>query len=62
MEKQVRAEQWQRLVDLLDEADSIQQSLLGDSDPAVCYEFHDQLNNMADEFTDMANKEGVDIV
>lgn len=62
MEKQVRAEQWQRLVDLLDEADSIQQSLLGDGHPEACYEFHDQLNNMADELTDFANKEGVDIV
>lgn len=53
-----RAEQWQRLVDLLDEADAIQQSLLADQHETACYEFHNQLNNMADEFTDFANEEG----
>jgi hypothetical protein len=56
-----RAEQWQRLIDLLDEADAIQQKLLGDEDAAACYEFHNQLNNMADEFTDLANKDGYEI-
>jgi hypothetical protein len=56
-----RAEQWQRLIDLLDEADAIQQALLGDEDAAACYEFHNQLNNMADEFTDLANKDGYEI-
>lgn len=57
-----RAEQWQRLVDLLDEADAIQQLLLGESNEVASYEFHELLNNMADEFTDFANEEGVDIV
>jgi hypothetical protein len=57
-----RAEQWQRLVDLLEEADGIQQLLLGDKHEVACYEFHNQLNQMADEFTDFANAEGVDIV
>lgn len=57
-----RSAQWQRLVDLLDEADAIQQSLLGDEHAAACYEFHSQLNNMADEFTDFANEEGFEIV
>jgi hypothetical protein len=56
-----RAEKWQRLVDLLDEADSIQQSLLGDKHAKACYEFHSNLNNMADEFTDFANEEGYEI-
>jgi len=56
-----RAEQWQRLIDLLDEADAIQQKLLGDEDAAACYEFHNQLNNMADEFTNLANKDGYEI-
>ena len=56
-----RAEQWQRLIDLLDQADAIQQALLGDEDAAACYEFHNQLNNMADEFTDLANKDGYEI-
>lgn len=57
-----RSAQWQRLVDLLDEADAIQQRLLGDKHAAACYEFHSQLNNMADEFTDFANEEGFEIV
>lgn len=56
-----RAEQWQRLIDLLDQADAIQQALLGDDDQEACYEFHNQLNNMADEFTDLANKDGYEI-
>ena len=54
-----RAEQWQRLIDLLDEADAIQQSLLGDLHEVACYEFHNQLNTLADDFTDFANSEGV---
>lgn len=56
-----RGEQWQRLVDLMDEADSIQQSLLGEKHSKATYEFHTQLNNMADEFTDFANAEGFEI-
>jgi hypothetical protein len=56
-----RAEQWQRLVDLLDEADSIQQTLLGDNHEVASYEFHNQLNQMADEITDFANGEGYEI-
>lgn len=56
-----RAEKWQRLVDLLEEADSLQQSLLGNKHAAACYEFHNQLNVMADEFTDFANEEGYEI-
>ncbi len=58
---EARKEMWQRLIDLLDEADALQQSLLGDEYPKSCYEFHNQLNNMADEFTDFANSEGVEI-
>ena len=54
-----RAEQWQRLIDLLDEADAIQQALLGDLHEVACYEFHSQLNNIADDLTDFANHEGV---
>jgi hypothetical protein len=56
-----RAEQWQRLVDLLEEADSIQQSLLGEKNPIGCYNYHNHLNNMADAFTDLANAEGYEI-
>jgi hypothetical protein len=46
----IRAEKWQQLIDLLHEADALQQSLLGDVDERACYEFHSQLNNIADEF------------
>lgn len=56
-----RAAQWQRLVDLLDEADAIQQSLLGNTHAVASYEFHELLNDMADEFTDFANEEGYEI-
>ena len=45
-----RKAKWQQLIDLLHEADAIQQSLLGDEDPAACYEFHNTLNNIAEEF------------
>ena len=56
-----RAEQWQRLVDLLEEADAIQQTLLGDDNEVASYEFHNQLNQMADLFTDLANEDGYEI-
>jgi len=56
-----RAAQWHRLIDLLDEADAIQQTLLGENHQVASYEFHNLLNIMADDFTDFANKEGVQI-
>ena len=62
MQENARAAQWQRLVDLLDEADAIQQTLLGDQHEVASYQFHNQLNTMADEFTDFANHEGCEIV
>jgi len=62
MEKQVRAEKWQQLVDLLEQADAIQQVLLGDSHEAACYEFHNEINRIADEMVDFANEEGCEIV
>lgn len=52
-----RAEQWQRLIDLLHEADAIQQVLLGKEHGTASYEFHQQLNNLADEFEDFATEE-----
>ena len=47
---EVRKAKWEQLINLLHEADAIQQALLGDEDSAACYEFHNQLNNIADEF------------
>ena len=57
-----RSKKWQQLVDLLEQADALQQELMGDEHSTACYEFHNQLNQLADEFTDFANAEGVDIV
>ena len=57
-----RSEKWQQLIDLLEQADGLQQELMGDAHSTACYEFHNQLNNLADEMTDFANAEGVDIV
>lgn len=62
MDKNIRQEQWQRLVDLLEEADAIQQALLGEDHETACYEFHNQLNQLADDFTDFANEEECEIV
>jgi hypothetical protein len=59
--KMDRNAEWNRLIELLDEADAIQQTLLGDKHAKACYEFHNQLNNIADELVDFANAEGVDI-
>lgn len=47
---EARKAKWQQLIDLMHEADAIQQLLLGNEDPAACYEFHSQLNNIAEEF------------
>ena len=45
-----RKAKWETLINLLHEADAIQQELLGDEHEAACYEFHSQLNNIAEEF------------
>jgi hypothetical protein len=46
----IRAEKFEQLIEMLHEADALQQALLGDEDEAACYEFHSALNQMADEF------------
>ena len=50
-----RQAQWERLLNLLDEANSIQQRLLGDDDQAACYEFHSQLERLYEEFEEFAS-------
>jgi hypothetical protein len=45
-----RKAKWEQLINLLHEADALQQELLGDEHESACYEFHSQLNNIADEF------------
>jgi hypothetical protein len=54
---QIRAEKFQQLIDLLHQADALQQELLGDVDAVACYEFHNQLNNIADEVECYAEEE-----
>ena len=47
-EASVRAALLQQLLDHLDSANAIQQQLLGDLFPEMCYEFHDEISNLAD--------------
>jgi len=56
-----RSEKWHRLIDLLEEADSIQQALLGETKDVECYELHQQLGRLQENFIDLANEEGIDI-
>lgn len=59
-EDSVIGEKWNRLVDLLEEADALQQELLADH-PEASLNFHNDLNQIADEFTDWANEMGYEI-
>jgi hypothetical protein len=49
-----RQAQWERLLKCLDEANAIQQRLLGDDDQELCYELHSQLDNLYEEFEGLA--------
>ena len=49
-----RQAQWERLLNILDEANAIQQKLLGDDDEVACYEFHSQLTRLSEEFEEFA--------
>jgi len=51
------SEKWNRLVDLLYEADALQQELLADH-PDANYNFHNDLMQIANEFIDWANEKG----
>ena len=39
--------QWQKLLDLIDEADSVQQSLVVDN--VISYDFHNRLQRLAED-------------
>lgn len=52
---QSRAEKWARLVELLDEADALQQELV--TLPRLSYDYHNQLTNMVDDFEMLALQE-----
>ena len=53
----IRAEKFQQLIDLLHQADALQQTLLGDVDQSVSYRIHDELNNLSDEIEGWAADE-----
>jgi hypothetical protein len=53
----IRAEKFEQLIEMLHEADALQQVLLGDEHPDACYKFHNQLNILASEFEDFAANE-----
>lgn len=57
----IRAEKFHQLIDLLDQADVLQQQLLGETKDVESYAIHEMLNNMVDNFVDLANEEGIDI-
>jgi len=52
-----RMQAWERLIDLLHEADALQQKLMSNEHADACYEFHNQLNILASEFEDFAAAE-----
>ena len=52
-----RQQEWERLIDLMHEADALQQKLMSDEHSDACYEFHNQLNTLASEFEDFAAAE-----
>ena len=50
-----RALRWQRLTDLLHEADALQQELV--ADPGLSYDYHCQLTDMAEDLEQQAAQE-----
>ena len=55
-----REAQWERLIALLDEADAIQQALIGDEHQEMCYDFHNHINNMVDELEELYKQDKQD--
>lgn len=52
-----RTDKWQQLIDLLNQADALQQKLLGDVDEFACYEFHQSITAIAEDFEEWAAAE-----
>lgn len=52
-----RQENWQELIDLLHRADALQQKLLNDVDEFACYEFHNEITAIAEDFEQRATAE-----
>jgi len=56
-----REEKWQCLLELLHQADHIQQSLLGNAHAKASYEFHEQLHLLIDDFREWAEVERIKV-
>jgi len=56
-ERSQRMQEWERLIDLLNEADVLQQKLLGDVDEFACREFHEAITTIAEDLEDWAAEE-----
>lgn len=52
-----KTEQWNRLIDLLEEANSLQQLLISDIESS--YHFHTELETLIEQLTDAANTQGI---
>lgn len=57
----IRSDKFHQLIDLIDQADALQQELLGETKDVECYAIHQMLDNMIDNFVDLANEEGIEI-
>jgi hypothetical protein len=57
----IRAEKFEQLINLLHEANALQQELLGETKDVECYAIHEMLENMIDNFVDLATEEGIEI-
>ena len=57
----IRSDKFHQLIDLIDQADALQQELLSETKDVECYTIHQILNNMIDNFVDLANEEGIEI-
>ena len=56
-ERSQRMQEWERLIDLLHEADALQQKLLFDTDEFACREFHSAITAVADDLEQWAAEE-----
>lgn len=58
---QIRSDKFHQLIDLLEQVDSIQQALLGETKDVESYAIHEQLDNMIDNFIVLASDEDINI-
>jgi len=61
MTNESSAAKWNKMIDLLDEANSLQQGLFSKDEERISYDFHDRISNLMDDLIDAANRKGIDI-